>query len=177
MTEESQVPIGNICYNSLPDDKTSHQPSKQMGFLTEGRIELIMGCMFAGKTTELIRRLNKHELTEKKVLRVKFAADKRYGDDTTIVTHGGIKSTAVAVNRLSELGNTYLDFQVIGIDEGQFFEDIDEFAERAAGLGKIVIVSSLQGTFLREAFPKILNLIPKCEKVKKLSAVCKICKK
>ena len=54
--------------------------------------------------------MNKHELTEKKVLRVKFAADKRYGDDTTIVTHGGIKSTAVAVNRLSELGDTYLGF-------------------------------------------------------------------
>ena len=135
-----------------------------------------MGCMFAGKTTELIRRCRKHEITEKKVLRVKFAADKRYGDEITIVTHGGITSNAIAVNRLSELGDSFHNYEVIGIDEGQFFEDVVEFSERAASFGKIVIVSSLKGTFLRGAFPAILDLIPKCEKVKKLSAICKVCK-
>ena len=51
-----------------------------------------MGCMFAGKTTELIRRCRKHEITEKKVLQVKFSVDKRYGDEMTIVTHAGVKS-------------------------------------------------------------------------------------
>ena len=147
-----------------------------MGFQSKGRIELIMGCMFAGKTTELIRRCHKHELSEKRVLIVKFAADKRYGDEITIVTHSGVKNNAIAVNRLSELGETFHKFEVIGIDEGQFFEDIDDFAERAASFGKVVIISSLQGTFMREAFPAILNLIPKCEKIKKLSAICNLCK-
>ena len=107
---------------------------------------------------------------------VKFAADNRYGDKGTIVTHAGASMRAVAANRLSEVASLVDEYQVIGIDEGQFFEDIDQFCERIASLGKIVIVSSLQGTFHREAFPAILNLIPKCEKIKKLSAVCKLCK-
>ena len=54
-----------------------------------GRIELIIGCMFAGKTTELLRRCNKHKITGKRVLRVKFSADLRYGGDFAITTHCG----------------------------------------------------------------------------------------
>ena len=69
-----------------------------------GRIELIMGCMFAGKTTELLRRCNKHKITGKKVLRVKFSADKRYGNDFKISTHSGQKMSAVPINILSDLG-------------------------------------------------------------------------
>ena len=57
--------------------------------MQRGRIELIMGCMFAGKTTELLRRCRKHEITGKKVLKVKFSADKRYGGEFNISTHGG----------------------------------------------------------------------------------------
>ena len=79
---------------------------------------MIMGCMFAGKTTELIRRCRKHEITEKRVLKVKFAADKRYGDDITIITHGGVRSSAIAVTRLEDLGNKFMDYDVIGVDEG-----------------------------------------------------------
>ena len=135
-----------------------------------------MGCMFAGKTTELIRRCRLHEISSKRVLKVKFAADKRYGDDITVVTHSGIKASAIAVTRLEDLGDAYLDFDVVAIDEGQFFEDTVEFAEKAAAHGKTVLVSSLQGTFKRGAFPSILNLIPKCEKITKLSAICKLCK-
>lgn len=65
---------------------------------------------------------------------------------------------------------------MIGIDEGQFFVDIVEFAEQAANNGKIVIVSSLGGTFLRGTFNNIIDLIPKAEKIKKLAAICKLCK-
>ena len=64
---------------------------------------------------------------------------------------------------------------MIAIDEGQFFQDIVSFAETAANHGKIVIISSLQGTFMRGPFPSILALIPKCEKIKKLTAICKKC--
>lgn len=141
-----------------------------------GRIELIMGCMFAGKTTELLRRTNKHTITGKQVLRVKFSADKRYGNDFKISTHGGLKQSATPINVLSDLGDDWMAYDVIGIDEGQFFADIVEFSEKAANAGKVVIISSLQGTFLRGAFPSILSLIPKCEKIKKLTAICKLCK-
>ena len=141
-----------------------------------GRIELIMGCMFAGKTTELIRRCRKHEITGKRVLRVKFSADRRYAGEFKISTHSGQTMEAHPVTELAELRDLWTDYQVIGIDEGQFFTDIVEFSEKAANSGKIVIVSSLQGTFLRGSFPNILTLLPKCEKIKKLSAICKLCK-
>ena len=141
-----------------------------------GRIELIMGCMFAGKSTELLRRLNKHEITGKRVLKIKFSADCRYGNKGEIATHGGMRNAATAVTKLSEMEDYWKSFDVIGIDEGQFFPDIVSFSEMAANHQKIVIVSSLQGTFLRGPFQCILDLIPKCEKIKKLTAICKLCK-
>ena len=160
---------------------TLASPVRQTMFLRpidrqRGRIELIMGCMFAGKTTELLRRCNKHQITGKRVLRVKFAADKRYGADFKISTHSGIQKQAKPINELAALGDEWQNFDVIGVDEGQFFADIVEFSEMAANAGKVVIISSLQGTFLRGAFPNILKLIPKCEKIKKLTAICKLCK-
>ena len=54
-----------------------------------GRIELIIGCMFAGKSTELLRRVRKHEITGKNVLNVKYSADQRYGTKCEVVTHDG----------------------------------------------------------------------------------------
>lgn len=110
-----------------------------------------MGCMFAGKSTELLRRCRKHEITGKRVLRVKFGADHRY-DSESIATHNGMKEKAVATTNLCDLNDSWHDFDVIGIDEGQFFPDIVEFAEKAAVEQKIVIIASLQGTFLRGTF-------------------------
>ena len=111
--------------------------------------------MFSGKTTELIRQCRKHVKAGKRVLKVKFVADKRFGDDITIVTHGGVKSSAIAVSKLQDLGDKFMDYDVIGVDEGQFFVDVLEFAEKASNANKIVIVSSLQATFLRGEFPVI----------------------
>lgn len=102
-----------------------------------------MGCMFAGKSTELLRRCRKHEITGKKVLRVKFSADQRYDADS-IATHSGIKEHAVQSTALChDLKDRWRKFDVIGIDEGQFFTDIVEFAEMAADEQKIVIIASL----------------------------------
>lgn len=80
------------------------------------------------------------------------------------------------------------DFDCIGIDEGQFYPDVSRnkpiftlsiqivhFAENAASKGKVVIISALSGTFLRKPFNDVLDLIPKCEKIKQLQAICKIC--
>ena len=67
------------------------------------------------------------------------------------------------------------NYDVVGIDEGQFFEDIVEFCQQAANLGKIVLVAALDGTFERKPFGNIINLIPLAEKVNKLCAVCVYC--
>ena len=99
--------------------------------------------MFSGKTTELIRRTKRHEITQKRVLRVKYAT----GDSPDITTHAGIKSQAHSVKNLAEIEHLLPDYDVVGIDEGHFFQDIVEFCEKVANQGKIVIVSSLQGNF------------------------------
>ena len=69
----------------------------------------------------------------------------------------------------------YKEFDVIGIDEGQFFDDIVNSCEIMAREGKNVIVAGLDATFQREVFGNLIQLIPLCEKVKKLSAICKDC--
>ena len=82
---------------------------------------------------------------------------------------------AIGARTLKEVGGQYTEFDVIGIDEGQFFPDVVEWSDRAANDGKVVIISALDGTFLRTGFECILQLIPKAEKVKKLQAICKVC--
>jgi thymidine kinase len=103
--------------------------------------------MFAGKSTELLRRIRMHELAGKKILRVKYSADNRYENHDKIATHSGQRSNALPVTTLAELKDMWRSFDVIGIDEGQFFNDLVSFAEMAANQQKIVIISSLQGTF------------------------------
>ena len=132
--------------------------------------------MFAGKSTELLRRLRLLELSGKSILRLKYSADSRYDNTTQIATHCGQKIQAVPINRLSEIGDVWCNYDVNGIDEGQFFPDLVHFAELAANSQKIVIISSLQGTFQRTSWDQINTLIPLCEKVDKLSAICKLCK-
>lgn len=67
------------------------------------------------------------------------------------------------------------NYDVVGIDEGQFFSDIVDFCEVLANMNKIVVVAALDGTFERKPFGNIINLIPLAEKVSKLNAVCVYC--
>ena len=110
---------------------------------TRGRIELIMGTMFSGKSTELLKRTNLAEISGKKVMRVKFAGDIRFENINKIITHSGLSHDAVPVNKLLDLGETWRNYDVIGIDEGQFFTDIVEFADKAANENKMVVITSL----------------------------------
>ena len=86
-----------------------------------------------------------------------------------------VASKALGATRLAELKEEWRAFDVIGIDEGQFFDDIAPFAEFAANQGKVVIVAALDTTCVRTMFEPIVALMPKCEKVKKLQAICKDC--
>jgi len=83
--------------------------------------------------------------------------------------------TAISVKKLSQTDNYWRQFDVIGIDEGQFYEDTLEFSDMAANAGKIVIISALNGSYQRIGWPAINELIPLAEKIIKLSAICKIC--
>lgn len=138
-----------------------------------GSIHLIFGPMFSGKTTELLRRVERYEVANRKCLVIKHKIDNRYSSDH-VVAHNGRKTDAKACSALHLLD--YSSYDVIAIDEGQFFGDsIVPFCESAANNGKIVIVAALDGTYQRKPFGKVLELVPLAESVVKLNSVCMKC--
>ena len=80
--------------------------------------------MFAGKSTEMLRRVRRHEKGGKRILTIKFKADQRYESKSDIITHDGYSRGAISALNLSSLGDIWQKYDVIGIDEGQFFIDI-----------------------------------------------------
>jgi thymidine kinase len=141
-----------------------------------GEIQLIIGPMFCGKTTELFRRVQRHSLALRRCTLIKSAKDQRYSDASHVaVTHDRQCMQAVPVMRLDEAEHLADTTDVFGIDEGQFFPDIVPFCERMANRGKLVIVAALDGTYQRQPFGSIIELIPRAETVTKLAAVCRSC--
>ncbi|QQG31553.1 Thymidine kinase [Swinepox virus] len=139
-----------------------------------GFIHLILGPMFSGKSTELIRLVNRYQIATYNCKVIKYSKDNRYGNDA-VYTHDKCYISAVSTDSLFDIKYTLDDVDIVGIDEGQFFNDIVEFCEYMANKGKIVIVAALDGTYERKPFGNILNLIPLSEKVTKLNAICMIC--
>ena len=137
-----------------------------------GRIELIVGPMFAGKTTEMLRRIDRAELGRHKCVIMKYAKDNRYSIDK-VSTHDYEMHDAISCCELIPYFKECLQYEFIGIDEGQFFPDVVDFSEKLANLGKTIIVAALDGTFQRKPFGRVLELISKCETITKLTAVCK----
>ncbi|XP_047001915.1 thymidine kinase, cytosolic-like [Schistocerca americana] len=138
----------------------------------KGHIQVILGPMFSGKTTELMRRLKRYQIANYKCLVIKYKFDDRFGSEG-IFTHDRQTCSAVAAVRLCEVDPCGYD--IIGIDEGQFFPDIVRFSEDMANKGKIVIVAALDGTYQRLPFGEVLSLVPLAESVIKLTAVCMVC--
>jgi len=139
-----------------------------------GQIQLILGPMFSGKSTELIRRLKRYQIARYNCLIVKYAKDVRY-DQESIATHDQQTLKATSTDKLNELKADFNEYDVIGVDEGQFFPDVVEFSEKMANYGKSVIIAALDGTFQRKGFPTILELVPLAEHIVKLNAVCMNC--
>lgn len=143
--------------------------------LNKGQIQVIFGPMFSGKTTELIRRLKRYTFAMYRCLIIRYIKDNRYSEDC-IASHDGQLLSATSCANLYDIAHTVDNFDVIGIDEGQFFQDsIISFAEEMANRGKIVIIAALDATFQRTEFGKILQLVPIAESVVKLNAVCMSC--
>lgn len=142
--------------------------------LYDGRIELIVGPMFSGKSTELLRRLRRYKVARAECLLLKFAGDGRYSE-TEVVTHDSTGMAAQNCARLADAAAAMDGADVVGIDEGQFFDDLLPTCERLANAGKVVIVAALDGTFQRKPFEQVVELCPLAERVDKLSAVCVHC--
>ncbi|XP_037349778.1 thymidine kinase, cytosolic isoform X1 [Talpa occidentalis] len=140
---------------------------------TRGQIQVILGPMFSGKSTELMRRVRRFQIAQYKCLVIKYAKDTRYSSNFS--THDRNTMEALPACLLRDVAQESQAVAVIGIDEGQFFPDIVEFSEAMANAGKTVIVAALDGTFQRKAFGSILSLVPLAESVVKLTAVCMEC--
>lgn len=141
----------------------------------EGRIEVVFGPMFSGKSSELIRRVKRHQIAKKECLVLNYSKDNRYSNEDACVTHDQNMLKAIKTNLLQQVDNLIASADVIAIDEGQFFEDLVEYADKWANLGKIVIIAALDATFQMKPFGNICELLPLAENVKKLSAVCLDC--
>lgn len=141
-----------------------------------GYVEVISGCMFAGKTEELIRRIKVLEYAKKKVMVFKPVIDNRYSEKK-VVSHAGSEVESIVIREAREILN-YVDetVDVIAVDEVQFFdENIIEICDYYASKGKRVMIAGLDMDFRGEPFGVMPILITKAEFVTKLTAVCTVC--
>lgn len=137
----------------------------------KGQIQVILGPMFAGKSTELIRRIKRYNYSKYKCIMIKSSII----PIDEVITHDSTKFQAISTHNLFDIKSEIIDYDVIAIDEGQFFTDLSQFCEEMANMQKIIIVAALDGNYLRKPFGNILDIIPMAESVVKLSAICMKC--
>ena len=142
----------------------------------DGWIETISGCMFAGKTEELIRRIKVLEFAKKEIMVFKPVIDNRYSD-TKVVSHAGSSVESHVISRASEILDLVKDTtQVVAIDEVQFFDDeICDVCNELADRGIRVMAAGLDTDFRGEPFGPMPQLMTEAEFVTKLAAVCNKC--
>jgi len=136
-----------------------------------GWIEVVCGCMFSGKTEELIRRLNRALIAKQKVEIFKPKTDTRYHEEN-IVSHNENAIRSTPVNFANDILLLAGDCDVVGVDEAQFFdESIVEVCNTLANSGKRVIVAGLDMDFEGKPFGPMPNLLAVAEFVTKVHAI------
>ena len=159
-----------------------------------GYLELILGPMFSGKTSRLVEIYKQCKFCNISVTVINHTIDNRY-DEELLSTHDKVKIPCIKTERLLDLWTESIDLEddieiiprskdkckiriseVILINEGQFFPDLEEFVRILLNDGKKVYICGLDGDFERKRFGTILDLIPLCDKVTKLTSLCSLCK-
>ena len=135
-------------------------------------MELIFGCMFAGKTSELIRRVGFFQRTGAKCLVVNHPLDSRYGENS-VVSHDGVRLAALCTNDLIMID--LCSWDAIFVDEGQFFNDLVPFSYLCRKKRKILCVAGLNGDYRARVFGEMYKLIPHATKITYLTASCHVC--
>ena len=150
----------------------------------EGYLEIILGGMYAGKTSRLMQIHTTYSYIGKKIMVVNFAEDKRY-HESMLSTHDGKMIPCVMtldihnmwVNDANEYYHLIHDADVILINEGQFFTKLyDTVISMVESEKKRVYICGLDGDFKRQKFGELLDLVPHCDKVEKLTALCAVCR-
>lgn len=142
-----------------------------------GRIEVIAGCMFSGKSEELIRRLKRAQIARQRVIALKSSLDNRYGLEA-ITSHGGSRLESALVSTSADILTVVEErhVEVVGVDEVQFFDPaIIDVSEYLAGKGVRIILAGLDQDFRGEPFGPMADLLSLAEEVTKLTAICMVC--
>jgi len=141
-----------------------------------GWIEVICGCMFSGKSEELIRRVNRAMIARQHVQVFKHQLDLRYGEQN-VASHSGVSVQAITVSEAAAIPKLINEnTQVVAIDEAQFFDwGIVDVCNTLADDGKRVIVAGLDMDFRAEPFGPMPLLMAQSELVDKLQAICMRC--
>lgn len=160
-------------------------------------LEIILGCMYSGKTSKLVEIYKQCQFCNIPVAVINHSIDKRY-DDNLLSTHDKVMIPCIQTNKLIDVwyynninnddnsNTTHLKFlddsvklinaDVILINEGQFFDDLYPAVKHMLQHGKQIYIGGLDGDFERKRFGQILDLIPLCDKVTKLTSLCSLCK-
>ncbi len=151
-------------------ERAPHSMPKETGW-----IEVIAGCMFSGKTEELIRRLRRAKIAKQKVQIFKPRIDTRYSI-SDIVSHSEQSLPSILIDDINEVLNYSKEAEVIGIDEAQFFSnDIVSVCNKLADQGKRVIVAGLDQDYRGIPFEPMPQLLAISEYITKTLAICVVC--
>lgn len=142
-----------------------------------GTFEVVVGPMFSGKSTELIRKLTRAQIAGKRVLLLKPSIDNRYHAND-VVSHDGRSFAATSVSNVSDLVSLVSEdgYDVVGFDEAQFFTaDFHNLAEEIANAGGHVILAGLSTDFMGRPWAVMSPSIARADVVEHLTAVCVVC--
>ena len=144
-------------------------------FFTHGWVHVIAGCMFCGKTDEMLRLLRRFSIAGREVVLVKPRLDTRT-DEVTVVSRSGAEHRAVTVDHSAEIEAAVGPADIVAIEEGQFFDEaLPEVVEALAASGKQVIVTGLDRDFRGIPFGTMPRLLALADQVTKLTAICMVC--
>ena len=141
-------------------------------------LELIVGSMFAGKSSAIQSIVRRHRSLGWQVFVVTHSMDTRYSEEPAIVNHDKVVLPAVAAEKLMPLLSCldYVESRLVVVEEAQFFPDLVPFVTTAVDIhGKHVVVVGLDGDANRQPFGRISDLLCLCDKITKLTALCKVC--
>jgi len=151
-------------------EPTPHAVPRETGW-----IEVITGCMFSGKTEELIRRLRRAKIAKQNVVIFKPNIDTRYSTNS-IVSHSEQSLPSILIKDVKEILDLVEDAQVIGIDEAQFFSnDLIDVCNKLADNGKRVIVAGLDMDYRGVPFEPMPQILSVAEYITKSLAICVEC--
>lgn len=169
-----------------------NKPIKNSSEEQNSYLEIILGCMYSGKTSKLVDIYKQCKFCNIPVSVINHCIDKRY-DDTLLSTHDKVMIPCIQTMRLKDIWHyeetneeselprltdsvQLINSEVILINEGQFFEDLYPAVSHMLKHGKKIYICGLDGDFERKKFGQILDLIPLCDKVTKLTSLCSLCK-